>query len=311
LLEKVIAACEKNYNRFPNVVGMGIGTKYIEGRSIDNSLCVQFFVKKKIKKELVNQILPGFVYARDSNGKVDYSDKICTDVIEVADIELMCKSGDPIYASGEKGTATLVFQNKSHENKGYYLITCSHVAGSIWENSKKGRFGRTHNGKKVMEAEIIFNSQANKIGRKNVLEYDIALAKILENYTPQPDLEVLSGNRISKILSRVDIYEKYLNKKKSVSCARSGANIKYYAEVMSCFGCLDINIDNHNCRVRNLWAINERPRPGDSGGLIYDGDAAIGILVARGKNGYGYFQLLHDSLDYLNKKIDFSLQCFK
>jgi hypothetical protein len=56
--------------------------------------------------------------------------------------------------------------------------------------------------------------------------------------------------------------------------------------------------------------------PGDSGGLVYAGDEAVGILVgvagdeAPGNQGWGLFQPLEGALRHLAAKCDFPLAVF-
>jgi hypothetical protein len=100
-----------------------------------------------------------------------------------------------------------------------------------------------------------------------------------------------------------------------VECAtaRSG---RFAAWVASDARSLRIRLDRVVYRVRNLFLLEAHPQPGDSGGLVFDGDEAVGILVAvagseaRGSAGWGLFQPLAGAIAHLEERCGFPLQVF-
>ena len=69
-LLKTLEVSQKNYGQYPNVIGVGAGIKYSNGRPQDSNLCIHFYVRKKIKRVSKHKRLPRFVYARSEDGSI-------------------------------------------------------------------------------------------------------------------------------------------------------------------------------------------------------------------------------------------------
>jgi hypothetical protein len=57
---------------------------------------------------------------------------------------------------------------------------------------------------------------------------------------------------------------------------------------------------------------DSRVREGDSGGLIYDGNTAIGIVFASSKSGgrWAWFHPLIEAFEYVRKNVSMELKVF-
>src|SRR5436190_15460294 len=131
-------AALKRYRNYPNVIGIGIGTKFKRDRSrrkiirkLSGIKCIQFFVKKKPGTIRQRWALPKFVFGRSKDGALQYSSKIPTDVIEVGAIRRVCSAGSQVDSNTEHGLMSLIFVNKANKAKKLFLLSCAHVIGDI------------------------------------------------------------------------------------------------------------------------------------------------------------------------------------
>ena len=300
LLLQASEACKRTYRRYPNVIGIGIGQKFTNGTPLASSLCIHFYVRQK-KEINSKKRLPRFVYARTSDGKVDRSMKISTDVIELKNLSFACKSGTEIDVIGESGTITMVFKNKTQENSDYYLVTCAHVAGDVQRSEPVDpRISSSCCNRNTILASTIVNSTQSG----GIVNYDIALARISPECTPQPELQIIGSSVIlHNFLSSDEI-----RVGAQLSCAFPRSNV-LSANVSSGRTSLPIMVDGRECQVNNLFKIDRAPREGDSGGLLYDGANAVGILVAK-SDGFGFFQPLGEAFEFLQQISPISICCF-
>jgi hypothetical protein len=65
-------------------------------------------------------------------------------------------------------------------------------------------------------------------------------------------------------------------------------------------GWVTINCRGAEFEVNNAFVLQASVRPGDSGGIIYQDDRAVGILFARSAMGWAWFNPLGESIDHLN-----------
>ena len=297
-LIKTLEVSRKNYGRHPNVVGMGTGIKYSKGHPQDNKLCIHFYVRKKVKRLSRRKKLPTFIYARLDDGSIDYAKKIPTDVIELKHLKFACKSGNEIDVTGESGTITMIFRNRSvgSNQSEFYLLTCAHVTGELRRSppvdpSIRSSCGQTGQ----LSAVTIVNSTE----QNNAVEYDIALAQIRPESTPQPEHQIIQSTVIlRRFMPATDIRAGM-----PLECAFPRSNVTR-ANVLGLRTSLPLVLDGREYTVHNLFLIDQQPRPGDSGGLLYEGDNAVGILVGMA-DGRGLFQPLSEAFAHL-QKTDFS-----
>jgi hypothetical protein len=101
----------------------------------------------------------------------------------------------------------------------------------------------------------------------------------------------------------------------AVECATARSGV-FPAVVASDARSLRVRLDARPYLVRNLYLIQARLFPGDSGGLVFDGDEAIGTLVATagddapGRVGWGLFQPLEGALEDLTARCGFPIRPF-
>ena len=73
----------------------------------------------------------------------------------------------------------------------------------------------------------------------------------------------------------------------------------------------DVVLDNQLLTVPALYTVETPVQNGDSGGIVYSGSRAVGIVVARSCSGLCWFQPLETAVQYLESLSPSStLQCF-
>jgi hypothetical protein len=302
VLRRTAAACRRRYRGRRDVLDVGVGVKYRRGRRCDEGLCVQFCVSRKLRRP-GRRRLPRFVYARRRDGTPDRRRRIPTDVVVVRDARFACGAGTLLEAPGETGTLTLLFRNAPERR--FYLLTCAHVAGSL--ESSPPADPRLESG--CCPGGALATTVVNAVAERGTVAWDVALARLEARCTPQPERRV-DGSRTA--LRRLRAPQAILPGA-PVECAtaRSG---RFAAVVASDARTLRIRLDRAVYRVRNLFLLEARPLPGDSGGLVFDGDEAVGILVAGdaapGNSGWGLFQPLAGAIAHLEALCGFPLRVF-
>jgi hypothetical protein len=304
-------AARRLYWDYPNVVGISTGTKYVKSTATDDHASVQFYVREKgFSKKRKKKALPRFVYGRFKNGKVNRKLRLTTDVIDVGRVRIVCGAGSPISSSSgltrQDGTITFVFKNKTKTNNSYYVVSCAHVIGDIDGHSdiplvleSECRPGITP------FATTIFSSMENH----NLVEYDIAIARINSPCLPLPDLKIVGTDASIRSFMPKDqiIPSLHVSCRLPMSNAESGV-------VGSYGGWVKIEYGEGIYEVENAWMVkvDSRVREGDSGGLIYDGNTAIGIVFASSKLGVGWawFHPLIDAFEYVRKNASMELKVF-
>jgi hypothetical protein len=304
LLRRTAAACRRSYRHRRNVLDVGVGVKYRAGRRSGEGLCVQFCVSRKLRRPGASR-LPRFVYARRRDGSPDRRHRIQTDVVVVRDARFACVSGSGLDAPGERGTLTLLFRNRSDGL--FHLLTCAHVAGSL---------AHAPPGDPRLESECcpgggFATTLAHSVAVRGVVDWDVALARVEARCAPQPERRVMGSRTALRHLRSADA----ILPGERVECATASSG-RFAAWVASDARSLRIRLDRVVYRVRNLFLLEARPRPGDSGGLVFDGDEAVGILVAvagadaPGQAGWGLFQPLAGAIAHLEELCGFPLRVF-
>ena len=304
-------AARRLYRNYPNVVGISTGTKYVKSAATDDHTSIQFYVRGKgFPKNRKRKELPRFVYGRFKNGKVNRKLRFTTDVIEVGRVRMVCGAGSPISSSigltRQDGTITFLFKNKTKADNNYYVVSCAHVIGDIdgqsdipVELESECRPGITP------FATTIFSSVENH----NLVEYDIAIARINSACLPLPDLKIMGTDASIRSFMPKDQIIPSL----PVSCMMPVSNAES-GVVSSYGGWVKIEYRKRIYEVENAWMVkaDSRVREGDSGGLIYDGNTAIGIVFAASKSGGGWawFHPLIDAFEYVRKNANMELKAF-
>lgn len=281
-------------------MGVGVGTKLVDGEPTDVHDSIQFFVRRKTKSRARTRApLPAFVWAREGRGKRTGRRKVVTDVIEVGRVDFACRAGTEVGTTGRTGVATLVFRNKAAAAPGFYLITCAHVVGSIAHpDTGEEVTGECCGGGGVLARTVAMTGiDAGRV------RYDIAIARLTDGCTPQPDCEV-NGEREGAM--RRFVNGSAIHAGMTVRLALRGER-KLTGGVVSVAA-----IEVGGVLVENLCLTNIAVRFGDSGSLAYRDDAAVGILVARSQtSGFGWFQPLGDALAYVSRKSGIEVRCFE
>lgn len=257
---KVLEACRRNYGHYPNVIGVGAGIKYKRRKPAGSKVSIHFYVRKKIKRVDHRKKLPTFVYERLDDGTIEYSRKLPTDVIELRQLRFACKSGSEIDVIGESGAITLVFKNRAAGQSGYFLLTCAHVAGNVLQSPPVDPSIRSSCCKK---GSILANTVVNSIQHGGVLDYDIALARITPDCSPQPEHQVVD----SSVILRSFMPSADIRPGLSLSCAFPKSNI-VSATVSSFRTSLPLLLDGREYQVNNLYLINRGPQSGTREGCF-------------------------------------------
>jgi hypothetical protein len=303
VLRRTAGACRRVYRRYPNVIDVTWGLKLRGGRRVRGVECIQFFVRRKPRREraLGRARLPRFVYARRPDGALDRELRIPTDVIELGAVELACAGGTRIKVGLERGTLTLVFKNRAEPERPRYLLTCAHVAGDVADASATRPVESDCCGDEVGP---VAQPVVHSTHRSRKLEYDIALAKLVDGCRPA-ELRVARTNRVltgfmpaQEIRAGIDL-----------ACALPVSGVTS-VQVISNRAEVRVELDGSWYQVRNLFMVRPAPEEGDSGGLLYDGTRAAGIMVARSKKGFGFFQPLEEAFRHLDGIAPVRLRCF-
>jgi hypothetical protein len=299
------------YKKYPNVVGISTGTKYVKRTATDNHASIQFYVRKKgFPKSRKRKALPRFMYGRFKDGKVNRKLRFTTDVIEVGRVRIVCGAGSPISSSigltRQIGTMSFVFRNKAESDNNYYVVSCAHVIGNIDEQGDLSVVveSETRPGT-VPFAKTLFSS----VQEIQVVEYDVAIAQINSACLPMRDLEIIGTNvGIRSFMPKNQIIPPL-----PVRCMLPVSNAEK-GTVESYAGSVSIEYRKGTYEVENAWMVkvDRRVRVGDSGGIIYVGGAAIGVVFAASDmdDGWAWFHPLIDAFEYIRKNVSVKLKCF-
>jgi hypothetical protein len=234
--------------------------------------------------------LPGFVYGRFRNGRIDYRRRIPTDVIPLGRIHAACGAGSLLDAPGDHGLITLIFRNKAEAGNRYYLVSCAHVAGDV-HRSPPAYSELTCD---RSAAEPFARTLVNATARANELAYDIALARIEERAQPLRELRI-RGERFSL---KSFLPRRFLQPGLGVSAVLRNRTVRGAIDSLEVSA--SVGYGGRTCRVHNLFGLNVAARKGDSGGLIYRRTQAVGIVVAASQAGWLWFQPLQSAIAFLS-----------
>jgi hypothetical protein len=297
---------QRRYGGDPNVLGVFIGPKIRRGQA--GELSIQFAVRRKGERWCRGRRrLPGFVLGRRRDGSVDRRRRVPTDVLETGCFRAACGSGTAIEGPGSRGSIALLFRDKARRGGSFFPVTCAHVAAAMQggappEARLEAECGGAGTGTLPRIQARLVAAAAPAGGR---LEFDIALARVEGPSPPLRDLEVPAARVRLHGFSEDAAFG-------PVEVASATGSIQG-GEVISGRGEIPIAFREGVFRLGNLWMLRGvRVAGGDSGGLVYRGDRALGILVGRSSAGFGLFHLLQDSIAHLlDRNPTISLKIFE
>jgi hypothetical protein len=260
---RAVAAARRRRLGRAGVVGVAWGFKWKGGVRTD-VLAVHFLVERKLRR-------PAKALPRSILG-------IPTDVIEVGRPAFACRAGSPVRAGGERGTIALAFRP--------FLLTCAHVAGDLERSPPIDPVLRDRRRRPI--ATVIKNT----VGRRGVVEYDLAVAEVLDGVRIA-NLGIAGGGRLREWLDPGDLEPGMTLRVAAASGRRQGEVVSLAAEVL-------VRLDGTLYRVRNLASLRLDVEEGDSGGLVHAGRRAAGIVVARSPGGLAWWQPLRPALEHLD-----------
>lgn len=308
-LFRAAAEGARRYLALSGVVGVGPGLR-ARGGVETGELCVQFLVRKKHRRP--GHPLPHFVYARDRSGRLDYRTKFATDVVEVGRPEFACGGGAPIEADSEEGTITLIFRNRAPRgNRAWYLLTCSHVASDLNASPPDDP---AIEAAACVRAPTFANTIKNTLPKRQHLGYDIALAELTSearNELGSAGLTALDGRvsedgtRLTAFIDRADLRPSLaVQCQLGVSGARNG-------RVTWGPGPVRARLGGDWLELNDVYMTNIRAVPGDSGGIVFSDDLAVGLIFARSEAHMAWLQPLEPAVQHLAVlEPEFSLQVF-
>jgi hypothetical protein len=302
--QATVRGTRRHYRSLDNVIGISAGSKYVRGKRLPGVECVQFFVTEKVKdKNRLKRSVPSFVYKRLPDGSIDYSVKIPTDVIVLRNLRVCCRGGNEIAFVGGEGTVTLVFRNKSANDPQVMFLTCSHVTGSVDHAPDANKTVVGGDSGCVFQGTFTHNT----LQSAGELEFDIAVGVATSVGSSFVDLEVAgAAQALVSAMSTTDI--------------EAGRVLDWFA-AKSKAGQLtvesslpteldDVRIGSQFIRIGHLIPAKGNAKVGDSGGTVFTGNVAVGMIVARADGGWVFFHPLADAVAHLNQQLPFRLQVF-
>jgi hypothetical protein len=286
----------QRYRSYPNVLAVGIGAKFrrlskasASTRKLMDLTCIQFFVTRKRRTMQSRHRLPGFVYHRLLNGRVDYHRKIPTDVIPVGRIHAACGAGSNLDSNADHGLITLIFRNKVEAGKPFYLISCAHVVGDIRRSPPAYEELTSDSSTARPFARAMINSTADG----GEVAYDIALAKIDDCALPLEELRI----RDETISLKSFLLPQSIQQGLGVSAVLRGCSTR--GTVDSLDATATVSYGAETLLVHNLFGVNVTASKGDSGGLVYKAAQGVGVVVAASPEGWLWFQPLQSAISFL------------
>lgn len=300
--DATVRRAHRNYRHYAGVVGVSSGSKFSDGRRLDDVRAVQFFVREKLPLSEIARPLPGFVYARHPDGSIDRDRRLPTDVIELRDLQACCGAGSRIERVGARGTITLMFKDKVSPGGETWGLTCAHVVGDLSQPPP----ANTMLVGGADQCLFIADAQGASIMSDGRLPFDIALVKVRD---PVPTFDDCSVLGVAAPITRISDRER-ISVLDQFSCA-FGVTGTGTAVVESIAATLEgVDVNGQEVSIENLVAARGTAVPGDSGGLLYRNDEAVGILVARAADNWLFFQPLAEAIAFLEQETGMTLAPF-
>jgi hypothetical protein len=288
----------RRYRSYPNVLAVGLGAKFRRHSGnpdsavkLEGVTCVQFFVTRKRRRMKPLHRLPGFVYGRFLNGRVDRRRKVPTDVIPVGTIHAAgCAAGSQLDSNVDHGLITLIFRNKAGPGNVFYLISCAHVTGDLGRSPPAYPELSSDCSSATPFARTIVNSTA----ASGEIAYDIALAEVQDGALPLEEL------RIRDETFSLDSFLPAQSLQQGLGVSAVLRNCSTRGGVDSLDATAEVSYGGETFLVHNLFGVNVAAQKGDSGGLVYRQTQAVGLVVAASPQGWLWFQLLQPAVSFLN-----------
>lgn len=294
-------AAIRNYRGFPNVCGVSFGAKFSEGILQEGVEAIQFFVTEKLAEKRLKRRLPKNVFLRRDDGDLDRSKSIPTDVIELRNLRLCCKAGHGVGSeTGVEGSIALIFENHADDNQPM-MLTCSHVATDLISDDQHFDISGGGDGCFFAARTVAFTSVENA-----TINYDIALAEISQIGDYQP-LRVRGNDQPLTGFSSPDQFAQG----DEFDC-RSALSLDHTIKLQSAAATFEnVTADQvGEISVHNLYACTGQVEPGDSGGIVYSGDQAVGMIVAKADDGWVFIHALSDAIAFLSATASIDIEVF-
>jgi hypothetical protein len=287
-VQSVIAHARRKFLDADNVLAIGHGPKRVRDETRDVPAII-FYVRKKGPQNYgAHTRIPRWLHDRDARGSLDRSRRYLTDVREIGTAVLV-SSGRKCSSSFQKGTASLAFDSHSGRSRAIYVLTCAHVIGDV--HLKTPGFERVKLG--IPGSGYARGSRLHQISRRNGrLEYDIAIA-MLDDGAPTVPLRGVpkDGTAFARFM-KPPLPQ---NRRVKILGYRTGV-VKSGRIVGPLHTSLPLDFDGGTLSVRNLYVLEDfTPKRGDSGGIVYAGDRAIGLIVAKFTRGGCLFHSLYSA----------------
>ena len=187
----------------------------------------------------------------------------------------------------------------------------AHVAGDLTESPPPERWLTSPAHPKVPRfAEVV------KCGTRhgNIVEYDVALAELTAGAVAAIGVSALDRmeGRIAATSTRMEAFlpAAEIRPPLSVECHCAESKTRS-GHVRSLPGTVLVRVSGREVWVRNACLMDVTVRAGDSGGLVYAGSSAVGIVFARSPRGAGWFHPLEPAVAFLEAvEPRFALRCF-
>ncbi|MBW2398787.1 MAG: hypothetical protein JRG80_05890 [Deltaproteobacteria bacterium] len=301
-VQSVIAHARRRFLAADNILAIGRGLKRAGSRTLDVPAVIFYVRKKGPNSHDAGTRIPRMLYDRDASGSVDRSRWFRTDVREVGTIELV-SSGRQCSSSFRKGTASLVFDAPGGISREVYALTCAHVIGDV----HRGTPGFSRVKLRLPGSGYARGSRLHQISQRNGrLEFDIAIAR-LDDQAPVVPLRGVPRDGTS--LARFMKPPLPQNRRVKILGYKTGI-VKSGRIVGPLHTPVPIAFDAGALLVRNLYVIEDfTPKSGDSGGIVYARDRAVGLVVAKFSRGGCLFHSLYSATKRLfrNSSLDFDV----
>ncbi len=301
-VQSVIAHARRKFLAADNILAIGRGRKRTGGETLDVPAVIFYVRKKGPHHHDAGSRIPRKLYDRDSSGSVDRSRYFRTDVREVGRIEAV-SSGRQCSSSFRKGTASLVFDAPGGDSREVYVLTCAHVIGDV--QLMTPGFKRVK--LRLPGSGTARGSRLHQVSQRNGrLEFDIAIAR-LDDGAPAVPLRVVpkDGTSLTRFMNPPLPQDRRV---KILGC-KTGI-VKSGRIVGPLHTSVPIPFVGGSLLVRNLYVIDDfTPKSGDSGGIVYSRDRAVGLVVARFSTGGCLIHSLYSATKRLlrNSSLDFDV----
>jgi hypothetical protein len=285
-VQSVIAHARARWVDGRNVLAIGRGPKRVGDARLETPAVI-FYVRRKGPEHFdAATRIPRWLLDRDAAGRVDRSRRWATDVREVG-AAVAVSSGQQCRSVSEKGTASLAFDVGRGRARRVYVLTCAHVIGDVH---------REVPGFRRISLELPGRGRArgsrlhHRVERNGRLDYDLAIGELVENAARVPLREVsrpgqaltaflrsaIGGGRPVRVLGRRTL------------------RVKDGTVIGPIHTPFPVRYRGGELGVRHLYELEGfTPRSGDSGGLVYHRERAVGVVVARLSRGGCLFHPLY------------------